>query len=280
MARFYLGLEEQCNDELKAHLLKFNKYELFEILSKGYQNECIEASIINEFINEVKLNLDTLRRSITEFLDQANSSNSIETLIDDLNNIRNIILYRKLKEYQESQFLLHHRHRISHNINNLQIVFGQCWQIIEKLNQIIDHKVSGNQLCYKEALLNIKERFVSSSFIIEEQPPQVMKTNTNFTVSLRWILGDPEHVSHSSIACYILSGVFLFDTSITLNLTVSFTFIAEQQAKQFYQNPCLEPYLQDDTRKDPSISSGDISNHVSSFEYNPENSFICMAKFR
>lgn len=157
-------------------------------------------------------------------------SKTIEHFIEDLSNMKNIIINQKFKECQISQSTLHHEHRIEHNISDLQKVFRQLMSIIEKLNIIIEsrifqvnHEEKKFFVHYRSVLKSIKEQLIASSFVIAEQPPQVMKTNTNFTVSIRWILGEQfyNNVAHTHIACYILSGMYLM-RSLSFNILLIF----------------------------------------------------------
>lgn len=180
--------------------------------------------IIKEFIQEVFIQLESLKRAIDEIyrqtftvavIDGCAYSKTIEQLVQNIEDIKNLIIHNKMKECQETQSLIHYEYRTIQNINNLQIAFGQFFDQIKILRSIIDkiiHSDYGNDkflfLNYEEALKAINGQLISSSFIIEEQPPQVMKTNTNFTAKIRWLLGDKyqNDIIQTHIGCYILSG--------------------------------------------------------------------------
>lgn len=197
---------------------------MFKIFFKGYELECQEAVIIKEFIQEVFIQLESLKRAIDEIyrqtftvavIDGCAYSKTIEQLVQNIEDIKNLIIHNKMKECQETQSLIHYEYRTIQNINNLQIAFGQFFDQIKILRSIIDkiiHSDYGNDkflfLNYEEALKAINGQLISSSFIIEEQPPQVMKTNTNFTAKIRWLLGDKyqNDIIQTHIGCYILSG--------------------------------------------------------------------------
>lgn len=214
---FYFNLKQQCDEDQKLTLLKFDKAHLFEILSKGYQQECIEATIINNFNGEMKEMLSSLAKDVDHFDHQIRSGVMGPSPFSKLENIKNAILHRKLRDCQLSQTLTHCEHRVVHHINNLQLAYVQLIMICDKLSRILENSIHcfGSQQAFFDQIPRIKfmrAKIIESSFIIEEQPPQVMKTNTHFSVSVRWVLGEQysEHPFRSKTSCcYILSGKIL-----------------------------------------------------------------------
>lgn len=53
-----------------------------------------------------------------------------------------------------------------------------------------------------------QKNLVCSAFIVDKQPPQVMKTNTRFAASVRWLLGSQLgiHMNPPTVECIIMSG--------------------------------------------------------------------------
>lgn len=54
-----------------------------------------------------------------------------------------------------------------------------------------------------------QKSLVCSAFIVDKQPPQVMKTNTRFAASVRWLLGSQLgiHMNPPTVECIIMSGM-------------------------------------------------------------------------
>ncbi|KAL5284618.1 STAT5B.2 family protein [Megaselia abdita] len=271
--RFYLGLSQQCTNKQRNQLIKFNQNFLFQILLEGYKNDCEEATTIQSFTGDVKIQLNALSQSIHEMdieMNELEFNIVIDLNLWDLERITNLIIDQKLKEFQASQKILQHNHRIVHYINNLQDIYQSIFWTIANFNHIIDCRMS-NVICqdlsalvaYKARLEGIQEKNVASSIIIEEQPPQILKSKTNFTVSLRCLLNDRIYGNfHSAkIGCFVLS---------------------EQQAKEFVRdsNASIIPYclyLQDKSIE--VTGAGQLSNNISRFERNLDNNNI-VGRFR
>lgn len=54
-----------------------------------------------------------------------------------------------------------------------------------------------------------QKNLVCSAFIVDKQPPQVMKTNTRFAASVRWLIGSQMgiHMNPPTVECIIMSGM-------------------------------------------------------------------------
>merc|ERR1712113_532207 len=85
--------------------------------------------------------------------------------------------------------------------------------------------------CITEALTNL----VTGTFIIEKQPPQVMKTNTRFTATVRLLVGGVLNVHMAAPS-------------------VSVSIVSESQANQLLTSSSGIPKRRED------YSSGDILN--------------------
>jgi len=59
-----------------------------------------------------------------------------------------------------------------------------------------------------EQVQNAQKNLVCSAFIVDKQPPQVMKTNTRFAASVRWLIGSQLgiHNNPPTVECIIMSG--------------------------------------------------------------------------
>lgn len=94
-----------------------------------------------------------------------------------------------------------------------------------------EHKLN----LYKSNVQNQLHRLIQRTFLIEKQPPQVMKTNTRFTANVRFLVGVKLNVHMSSPS-------------------VRVTIISEANAKAFLSSQKVE-------------SSGDILNNTGQLEY-------------
>ncbi|XP_016981466.2 signal transducer and transcription activator isoform X2 [Drosophila rhopaloa] len=101
---------------------------------------------------------------------------------------------------------------------------------------------------------NARKHLVCSAFIVDKQPPQVMKTNTRFAASVRWLLGSQLglHNNPPTVECIIMS---------------------ENQAQRFSaRNHQIDSSVAGQT-------SGEIQNCSSTMEYQ-QNNHVFSASFR
>merc|ERR1719219_1081293 len=91
-------------------------------------------------------------------------------------------------------------------------------------------------------ITDLLSNLVTGTFIIEKQPPQVMKTNTRFTSTVRLLVGGQLNVHMASP-------------------NVSVSIISESQARQLLTSPPQSPKRRED------YSSGEILNGHGNMEY-------------
>ncbi|XP_030371361.1 signal transducer and transcription activator isoform X2 [Scaptodrosophila lebanonensis] len=101
-----------------------------------------------------------------------------------------------------------------------------------------------------------QKNLVCSAFIVDKQPPQVMKTNTRFAASVRWLLGSQLglHMNPPTVECIIMS---------------------ELQAQRFVSKRTHEG----SNCNLGGQSSGEIQNCASAMEYQ-QNTHVFSAGFR
>ncbi|XP_032597366.1 signal transducer and transcription activator isoform X2 [Drosophila grimshawi] len=102
-----------------------------------------------------------------------------------------------------------------------------------------------------------QKNLVCSAFIVDKQPPQVMKTNTRFAASVRWLLGSQLgiHLNPPTVDCIIMS---------------------ELQAQRFVARGT---HMDVTNSSLPGQSSGEIQNCSSNMEYQ-QNNRVFSASFR
>ncbi|XP_043655788.1 signal transducer and transcription activator isoform X1 [Drosophila teissieri] len=106
-----------------------------------------------------------------------------------------------------------------------------------------------------EQVQNAQKNLVCSAFIVDKQPPQVMKTNTRFAASVRWLIGSQLgiHNNPPTVECIIMS---------------------EIQSQRF-----VTRNTQMDNSSLSGQSSGEIQNASSTMEYQ-QNNHVFSASFR
>jgi len=125
------------------------------------------------------------------------------------------------------------------------------WQLRQQVRQLENLRTKlitdpqNNDINLQELLASVTQllsNLVTGTFVIEKQPPQVMKTNTRFTATVRLLVGGVLNVHMAAPA-------------------VSVSIVSESQANQLLTSAAGIPKKRED------YSSGDILNSQGTMEY-------------
>lgn len=224
--------------------LQFNDYNRREGLAMNMNAQQKEA----QFALKSKLEEDYIKINSHKGVLTANFKN----IIAKYDEVQRIVIDTELKNWQRGQALAGNGAPFKDNLDEIQAWIEKLVEIICNLrNQINSMLTIITQSTFSfndsseltELFQHVKheqERLILSAFIVEKQPPQVMKTNTRFTATVRWLIGHQLGISMTSpkVECIILS---------------------EAQA----QRHCAQRQMSDSTPH----SSGEILNNCSDMEY-------------
>lgn len=254
---FFKALQEYIDKKsLAIRLQEFNPVTLYTTLSLGFKAE-------NElFITDVNQHFYKILgqlRGINAIADQLKTMLNIErgefqspfTPFDQLVQsyeeleVNHAVINRKLKEWKKSQALTiidHGGSTLTDNLNDIKICIQTLLQVLRKLSKLTMFLINWHILNkdQKHQLNKIYERLteiielnnIVPCLIVEEQPPQVMKTDTKFSATVRWSIDSESfneiHTDNVDyvVECYILNGEFLF---YFLFLIFKFCTFSEQQ---------------------------------------------------
>lgn len=99
-------------------------------------------------------------------------------------------LLSKLKTWCYEQHKAAIGHPFDDNLHPLQAGFEQLLEINAKLRQEMFLVGDPANLGLEEKLTNLLTVLVQSSLVVEKQPPQVIKTQSKFSASVRYLFGD------------------------------------------------------------------------------------------
>lgn len=137
-------------------------------------------------IRENRMNMSMQLNKVVQLLD-----NGISLMIQDIDGWRQhqrlcLITGEKLPPLDE----------IQGNAQRLCEYLSQCGQYLSRINRHVADTTPNdieyrNQLTgWQGAVEKLIEKLITRAFIIEEQPPQVMKKDTKFSAKLRLLVGD------------------------------------------------------------------------------------------
>lgn len=116
--------------------------------------------------------------------------NSIRTVIDLLDEVQKIVIHKRLGKWQRDQALAGNGAPLPLNaLDEIQVWFEDLAELIWNTRTLIDtmrkshmplsQAFEGFEVAYRE-ITNLLQNLIVAGFIVEKQPPQVMKTNTRY----------------------------------------------------------------------------------------------------
>lgn len=238
-------LDSVFNEQLKFTLQQLDPLVLYKTLFVGIQQEykilACEDSVAQSNplypifvkIREIRLKVDRMHENLmrcaqahvsfpnTPLPDINQFVVELDKVAGELETIVSIVINQKLREWQRSQALAGNGAPIPENLKDIQVAIERLLQLVrnvlDKAQIVIRFNFCAEQeMCLIsrvcERLNSMREFIITSSFIVERQPPQVMKTNTRFAATARWLIGSEfcQEIPNttSQVECYILSGNF------------------------------------------------------------------------
>ena len=207
-----------------------------------------------------KKDLDKMKQAISEKYHMLNNqrvslTNAYKHIFEIYKDVQHVVLEKELIQWKREQQLA--GNGFNNNVAHLETIQEWCeglaeivWNLKQQVKQlqmlfekIISNDNTSNDLkqlleCITEALTNL----VTGTFIIEKQPPQVMKTNTRFTATVRLLVGGVLNVHMAAPS-------------------VSVSIVSENQANQLLVSSSSTP------KKKEDFNSGDILNGTGTMEY-------------
>merc|ERR1712018_383798 len=204
--------------------------------------------------------LDKMKQAISEKYNMLNNqrmdlTTAYERIFASYTKVQNVVLERELIQWKREQQLA--GNGFNNNVAHLEVIQEWCeglaqivWNLKQQVKQLgnLREKINSNAGQSSDKLKHLIEmitesltNLVTGTFIIEKQPPQVMKTNTRFTATVRLLVGGilNVHMDGPSVAVSIVS---------------------EGQANQLLLS-------QSQTKRKEEYNSGDILNGTGTMEY-------------
>jgi len=203
--------------------------------------------------------LDKMKRAMSEKYQMLNNqrmdlTTAYERIFATYSKVQHIVLESELIQWKREQQLA--GNGFNNNVAHLEVIQEWCeglaeivWNLKQQVKQLqnLFEKIIAGQTSndLKQLLERITEaltNLVTGTFIIEKQPPQVMKTNTRFTATVRLLVGGVLNVHMAAPS-------------------VSVSIVSENQANQLLVSGNSTPKRKED------FNSGDILNGTGTMEY-------------
>jgi len=210
-------------------------------------------------VKKWKVSRDKMELGIKQKFNRLSSlrTDLVRVLVSNFHEVKEVqaqVLDKELINWKREQQLAGNGLNMTLSLESLQewceglanIIWTMRQQIkhLEILNaQIADPASEANLLPeLLSGITDLLSNLVTGTFIIEKQPPQVMKTNTRFTATVRLLVGGQLNVHMASPS-------------------VSVSIISENQANQLLKTPAQS------TKRREDYSSGEILNGQGNMEF-------------
>lgn len=233
-----------------------------DMIKPNIQKTCSEFDQIRTFCSTINAQPPEMKSSLEErytaiYYQRNVLVMQLKNIVSDYEVLHKSVIDVELKNWQRQQALAGNGAPLNDNLNQIQSCIELLVEIICRLAQSVDimrksTTVDGGLDELHARIRMQQEYLILSAFIVEKQPPQVMKTNTRFAAAVRWLVGPQLGINMNSpnIECIILS---------------------EAQA----QRHCTQRQMSEATPH----SSGEIQNNIGTMEYQ-QQSRIFSASFR
>jgi len=251
------GIElDRCRQEQEAVTVEFYSFKEMEAKFDAMRTQNGEASMD---VKKLKQQRDRMEQQIRQkYMNLATQRTTlVNTLVSNFHAVKEVqvqVLDKELIAWKRDQQLAGNGLQMTLSLETLQewcenlaqIIWSMRQQIkqLENLrSQLTDPTNTPNHIPdLLSGITDLLSNLVTGTFIIEKQPPQVMKTNTRFTSTVRLLVGGQLNVHMASP-----------------NVAVS--IISENQANSLLTSPPQSPKRRED------YSSGEILNGHGNMEF-------------
>ncbi|XP_055677197.1 signal transducer and activator of transcription 5A-like isoform X1 [Lutzomyia longipalpis] len=248
-----VAANEEENRQLKLDYERFSLEYHDLIKTTTY----IKTITNQQELEQSKLQLGEQQKRLNDFLNaiqnrQLTLIGKIKDVIDQLQQAHELIMVKQLRLWKANQGLAGNGAPLNNNLDTIQqwceTLADNLWntktqiQILYKTRQTINVPIDPNLPDLlepsKKEIINLLVKLVTASFVIEKQPPQVMKTNTRFTATVRLLVGPKLNIQMNSPS-------------------VRVSIVSETQAQ----------HVQQSNQYSEALASGEILNNSGTLEY-------------
>jgi len=250
------GVElDRCRQEQEAFSMEYYSFREMAQKCESMQQQLGEENPETKRLQKQHASMNNSIR--TKYLSLTNKRTELTTAFKQMyelyKEVQHVVLEKLLIQWKREQQLAGNGYDV--NIVQLEVLQEWCegladiiWTMRQQVKQLqgLREKVGdpSGQANEPDLLTNITElltNLVTGTFIIEKQPPQVMKTNTRFTSTVRLLVGGILNVHMAAPS-------------------VSVSIVSEGQANQLLVS-------QSQTKRKEEFNSGDILNGTGTMEY-------------
>lgn len=197
------------NHELENYKMhEYNEHNK-QVLAFNPANPDAEELRVREYARKKEFMVDSITRNGNELM------TNLATIIREIDDVQRTVILKRLGRWQRDQALSGNGAPLPINaLDEIQLWFEKLAELIlntrnsidaiRKLNSIFNMNMNVD-LHYKK-ITELLQELIVSGFIVEKQPPQVMKTNTRFAATVRLLTANVGiQLNNPSVTVSILS---------------------------------------------------------------------------
>lgn len=249
----------QLSARLENFMLQYQ--ESFQIEAAFQQGNRIPPDQVGKYRQRKQMLDQALKQDAEEMKRSCGEiQQRFQDIVSNIQNCQGLLVNGELANWKQSQRLFNwedDRGKVELNsmqqwFENLAEIQWRCRQIAKQFDLLKTRVPQGilsldQSISFPQILTKILVSLIQASFVIEKQPPQVIKTSNRFSTSLRLLVGSKLQI-HLGVPEVIV------------------TIINDKQAKSIMNDP---------SKQIPAnFSSGEILNNQKSMEYNSQNGIL------
>lgn len=165
---------------------------------------------VEEYKHKKAIMLDSIERNAGILLP------SLQEIMYEINDVQKIVIINRLGRWQRDQALAGNGAPLAgHVLDDIQTWFEKLAELIWMTRSTIDalrklntaFNMNMNTDALYEQITKLLQLLIVSGFVVEKQPPQVMKTNTRFAATVRMLTSNVGiQLNNPTVTVSILSG--------------------------------------------------------------------------
>lgn len=201
--------QNQYNHELESYkMLEYNEQNKpLQVFNPAHPEA--EELRLREFARKKDFMVDSITRNGNELM------TNLATIIREIDDVQRTVILKRLGRWQRDQALSGNGAPLPINaLDEIQLWFEKLAELIlatrnsidaiRKLNSIFNMNMNVDP--HYKKITELLQELIVSGFIVEKQPPQVMKTNTRFAATVRLLTANVGiQLNNPSVTVSILS---------------------------------------------------------------------------
>lgn len=207
--------QNQYNHELESYkTLEYNESaKVMNLYPTMLETDERRVRSIEEYKHKNAMLMDSIERTAKTLVQL------LQEMMFEINDVQKIVIINRLGRWQRDQAMAGNGAPLPVNVlDEIQVWFEKLAEVIWTTRNAIDvlrslnasFNMNMNTDAFYEQITKLLQLLIVSGFIVEKQPPQVMKTNTRFAATVRMLTANVGiQLNNPNVSVSILSGEWM-----------------------------------------------------------------------